>query len=209
MMGESLYPETGLPTGQVIEEHRQHGIGLDYDLVDHGDGIRASRWCYVHPSAHIGRGCVIWHGANIEAGVVLLDNCLVGGGVYIGRNSRIGSGVRMQDKAHITAGSFIGNRVFVGHYVVTANDKHPRVGNPTWVPQPPVIEDDVSIGGGAIILPGVKIGAGAVIGMGAVVTKDVPPGMTWVGNPAKPLLRSPVVTMPVVSFEDPQYGLPV
>ena len=91
----------------------------------------------------------------------------------------------MQDKAHITAGTFIGDRVFIGHYVITANDKHPVVGNPNWVPQPPVIEDDASIGGGAVILPGVRIGKGAIVGMGAVVTKDVPPGETWVGVPAR------------------------
>ncbi|MCC7144255.1 MAG: N-acetyltransferase [Candidatus Eisenbacteria bacterium] len=174
--------------------------GLDYEQILHPDGVRASRWCVVHPSAHIGKGTSIWHFANIERDVVLLEDCLVGASVYIGRGSRIGSGVRMQDKAHITAGTFIGNRVFVGHYVVTANDKHPRVNNPDWVPQPPVIEDDASIGGGAIILPGVRIGKGAIIGMGAVVTKDVPAGETWVGVPARAMSRSLYIEPP---------GLPV
>ena len=48
------------------------------------------------------------------------------------------------------------------------------------------IGSDVWIGGGAIILPGVTIGDGAVIGAGSVVTRDVAPGVTVTGNPARP-----------------------
>ena len=48
-----------------------------------------------------------------------------------------------------------------------------------------VIGDDVWIGAGAIVLPGVTIGEGAIIGAGAVVTKDVPAGETYVGVPAR------------------------
>lgn len=56
------------------------------------------------------------------------------------------------------------------------------------------IEDHAYIGAGAVIRQGrpghpIVIGRGAVIGMGAVVTKDVPPGMTVTGNPAKPLTK--------------------
>ena len=48
-----------------------------------------------------------------------------------------------------------------------------------------VIDDDVWIGHGAIILSGVHIGQGAVIGAGSVVAKDVPPYAIWVGNSVK------------------------
>jgi maltose O-acetyltransferase len=51
---------------------------------------------------------------------------------------------------------------------------------------PVTIGENVWIGGGAILLPGVTIGDGAIIGAGAVVTKDVAAGTTVFGNPAKP-----------------------
>ena len=52
-----------------------------------------------------------------------------------------------------------------------------------------VIGDDVWIGAGSIILPGVTIGEGSVVGAGAVVTKDVPPYTVVVGVPARPIKR--------------------
>jgi maltose O-acetyltransferase len=53
------------------------------------------------------------------------------------------------------------------------------------VAKPIVIEDNVWIGGGAILLPGVKIGLNAVVGAGAVVTRDVLMNMVVAGNPAR------------------------
>lgn len=50
---------------------------------------------------------------------------------------------------------------------------------------PITIEDDVWLGGGAIVLPGVTIGRASVIGAGSVVTKDIPPGVVAVGNPCR------------------------
>jgi maltose O-acetyltransferase len=48
-----------------------------------------------------------------------------------------------------------------------------------------VIEDNVWVGGGSAILKGVTVGRDSVIGFAAVVTKDVPPGRIWGGNPAR------------------------
>ena len=50
-----------------------------------------------------------------------------------------------------------------------------------------VVEDDAFLGIGAVVLPGCRIGRGAVVGGGAVVIRDVAPGTTVVGNPARPV----------------------
>lgn len=52
---------------------------------------------------------------------------------------------------------------------------------------PVSIGEDVWIGGGAILLPGITIGNGAIVGAGAVVTRDVAPGARVAGNPARAL----------------------
>ena len=52
------------------------------------------------------------------------------------------------------------------------------------------IGNDVVIGAGAIILPGVKIGDGAIVGAGSVVMSDLPAGMTVIGNPARNAWRA-------------------
>ncbi len=98
----------------------------------------------------------------------------------------------------------IGKRVVISYNVTIADaDFHPidpeqrkldavanapfgdRTKRPLYVSQPVVIEDDVWIGIGAIILKGVRIGKGARVGAGAVVTSDIPAGVEIVGNPAR------------------------
>lgn len=83
----------------------------------------------------------------------------------------------------------IGNNVFFGPAVQIYTVNHPldAKARNTLVEQalPVVIEDDVWIGGGTIVLPGVTIGKGSVVAAGSVVTKDIPPGVVVAGNPCR------------------------
>lgn len=101
--------------------------------------------------------------------------------------TNVGSNCSIQAFCYICPGSTIGNNVFLGPRVTLLNDKYPP-SDGEW--SPVVIEDDCSIGGSVTILPGVTIGRGAKIGAGAVVTKDVPPGTTYVGLPAHELTKA-------------------
>ena len=89
----------------------------------------------------------------------------------------------------------IGDGVLFGPGVQIYAATHPldpAVRRDGWESAAPVtIGDDVWVGGGAIVLPGVTIGAGAVIGAGSVVTRDVPPRTVAAGNPCRPLRTLP------------------
>ncbi|OAI48187.1 acetyltransferase [Gammaproteobacteria bacterium SCGC AG-212-F23] len=123
-------------------------------------------------------------------GCTIGDDTKIGTFVEIQKNAIIGKRCKISSHTFICEGVHIGNDVFIGHGVIFTNDKNPRAsinGQPItdqWTLAETYIEDNVSIGSNATILCGIRIHQGAVIGAGAVVTKDVPAGVTVVGNPA-------------------------
>lgn len=132
--------------------------------------------------------------------LVLHPNSLVYPGAYlsiwpgqtlsIGRNTGIGTDVYINTRC----GLHIGNNIMLGHHVTIMDyDGHPVFyeGKPALQDtyggdaKPIVIEDDVWIGFGSVILKGVRIGKGSMIGANSCVTKDVPANSIVGGNPAK------------------------
>ena len=87
----------------------------------------------------------------------------------------------------------IGNKTQIGPGVQILTADHPR--DPAErlsgleFGRPIAIGRNVWIGGAAILLPGITVGDDAIIGAGAVLTRDVPPGATVAGNPARPVSR--------------------
>jgi acetyltransferase-like isoleucine patch superfamily enzyme len=76
--------------------------------------------------------------------------------------------------------------------VVFTNDRHPRATTDgklqtetDWACIPTLVKRGASIGSGAVLLCGITIGENAMIGAGSVVIRDVPPGATVAGNPAR------------------------
>lgn len=125
------------------------------------------------------------------------SNSRIGPFVEIQRGAVIGSSCKIQSHSFICDGVTIGDEVFVGHGVLFINDKHPRAAAngrlqtaEDWELLPIVVERGASLGSGAVILGGVTIGATATVGAGAVVTRDIAPNETVVGNPARPLRSS-------------------
>ena len=120
-------------------------------------------------------------------GCTIGPDTTIGPFVEIQSDVIIGSNCSIQSHTFICQYVYIGDNVFIGHGVMFTNDKNPKSHNKDWIAKPTYVQDDVSIGTGAIILPGITLGKGCVIGAGAVVTKDVKSGTTMVGNPAKVL----------------------
>mgnify|MGYP000998513682 CR=1 FL=1 len=143
----------------------------DVQSVDIGDGTQVWQFVVILPGSKIGQNCNI------------CCQCFIENDVVIGDRVTIKSGVQLWD------GTRISDDVFIGPNVTFTNDKYPQSRNRDFHCQPIYVGKGASIGAGATILPGIKIGAGANIGAGAVVTKDVPPGTTVVGNPARLIER--------------------
>lgn len=123
-----------------------------------------------------GQNVNIEHGASFTKNCVLGDNSGIGVNSYLGGTVNIGSDVMMAPECKI----------------YTVNHNHDRVDIPMNVQgvskeEPVFIGDDVWIGVGVIILPGVTVGNHAIIGAGSVVTRDVPEYAIVGGNPAKVL----------------------
>lgn len=111
--------------------------------------------------------------------------CEFGANIEIGRHSYINFNVTMLDVGPILIGDNVMIAPNVQIYTAT-HDEDPLLRRDWSVyGKPVVIGDDVWIGGGAIICPGVSIGARSIIGAGAVVTRDIPADSVAVGNPAR------------------------
>ena len=123
----------------------------------------------------IGKNVCICQGSEIiltkGSTLKVLDNTYIGsninlrcsGNIQIGSNVRIAQNVSIIDSNYDISNGFIGD----------------------LIPNDIIIEDNVWIGAGAIILPGVVIGNSSIIGAGSVVTKSVNKSSLWFGNPAR------------------------
>ena len=121
-----------------------------------GDYFQAGHYAVIRAVVRMGDYCTMMNHAAIE-GIV-----------------RFGDGVRIMSNVYIPSRTWFGNNVFVGPGVTFLNDRHPGRRDPTPEPRGATVEDDVMIGGGCTVLPGVHIGERSFIAAGAVVNKDVP-----------------------------------
>lgn len=139
----------------------------------------------VHPGAAIGAGTRVWQFSVVMDGAVIGTDCNLNAHTLVEGGARIGDRVTLKCGVYVWDGVTLEDDVFVGPNAVFTNDKTPRSGVRPHTFAQTLVRRGASIGGGAVILPGVTIGEDAMIGAGAVVTSDVPAGETWVGNPAR------------------------
>jgi UDP-3-O-[3-hydroxymyristoyl] glucosamine N-acyltransferase len=154
---------------------------------------------YIGPNVTIGKNCIIGPGAVIgwsgfgftkaddgswerkpeSHGVIIDDDVEVGANTCIDRGSYrptvIGRGTKIDNGVHVAHNCLVGEDcLIIAHAELSGSV---------------VVGDGAWIGPSSCVREHLFIGAGALVGIGAVVVKDVEPGQTVVGNPAKPLER--------------------
>lgn len=139
----------------------------DVQTTKIGDDTLIWQFCVVLPNAIIGKKC------NICAQVFIENDVIIGDNVTIKPGARLFSGLTVEDN------------VFIGPNVSFTNDLIPRSKVYPKDYMKTILEKGCSIGAGSSIIAGITIGEYAFIGAGSVVTKNIPPGTVWYGNPAK------------------------
>jgi len=117
----------------------------------------------VHPTSWLGSGIEFGEGVTIAAGCTISPELMFGSHVFINKNVTMGHNVILRD------------------FVTVAPSANIMSGS--------VVEEEADLGTNCTVLPNSRIGQGSVVGAGAVVTKDVPPGVTVVGIPARVLQK--------------------
>jgi acetyltransferase-like isoleucine patch superfamily enzyme len=198
-----VYPGTVLRDGVRILEHAV--VGKQPSLsprstasreplppAEIGDGTIVSAGAVVFAGSTLGARVIVGDQACVRERVRIGDDVVVGRGSLIENDTTVGAMTKIQADAYITAYSTLEEHVFIAPCVVTTNDnfmgrterRHDLVRGPT-------IRRGARVGGGAVLCPGIVVGEEAFVGAGAVVTKDVPPRVLVVGNPARVLRDVP------------------
>ena len=155
-----------------------------------GDGTIVSTGAIVFAGTRVGARVIVGDQACVRERVDIGDDVVIGRGVLVENDTTIGALTKIQAEAYITAYSTLEDNVFIAPCVVTTNDNFMgRTEHRHALIKGPTIRRGARIGGGVILCPGIEVGAEAFVGAGAVVTKDVAPGVVVVGNPAR-VLRS-------------------
>jgi bifunctional UDP-N-acetylglucosamine pyrophosphorylase/glucosamine-1-phosphate N-acetyltransferase len=189
-----IEPWTILEGASVIAQDAV--VGPNAHLRDSRVGPRTTVWASVLESSTVAEDSQIGPFAHLRPGSEIGPRCRIGNFAEIKR-SRIGAGTQQHHFSYI-GDAVVGEDVNVGAGSVTANFDGVRK-------HPTTIEDRVKLGVDTMMVAPVVIGEGATTGAGAVVTRDVAPGKTVVGMPARAIEARRRSTPPAAS-DDPGAG---
>ncbi|MFB6163758.1 MAG: acyltransferase [Haloarculaceae archaeon] len=173
--------------GDDCEIDEDATVGYRYDpdagpaVVGDRATIRAGTILYCDTEA--GDDLTTGHNATVREHTTLGDDVVVGTDAVVDGRVTTGSHVSLQTGVYLPPYTSVGDNVFLGPRATCTNDPHPVRRDADL--DGPTIEDGVSVGANATLLPGVTVGEGAFVAAGAVVTRDVPPRTLALGVPAE------------------------
>lgn len=134
------------------------------------------------------KGVTVWEPSkvNIDAHIAS-DSVQIGSFCEIGPRVRIGNRVRIGAFCFVPEGVTIDDDAWIGPRCTFTNDPFPPSPREDWLET--TVKRGARLGAGVTVVCGVVIGEGALVGAGSVVTKDIPPGETWAGVPARKIAR--------------------
>jgi len=124
---------------------------------------------------------------NILPGAKIGNGTTIGAFVEIGKDVIIGQNCKIQAMVFIPKGVEIYDSVFIGPCVCFTNDRYPS-STEYGKFERTIVEAGANIGAGSTIRCGVRIGSNSTLGAGSTLTKDIPAGETWIGNPARRMI---------------------
>lgn len=193
-----LYPGTIIKKGAEIYDNCVIGklpttpgstartYSSEYEQTIIGENTILCPGVVLYTGTMIGHNTLLGDNCSIRENCTVGDFCIISRNVSVNYETVIGNYTKIMDNSHITGNMKIGNHVFISVLVASTNDN--SMGRDDEAVEHlagPIVEDYVTIGAGASLLPGVIIGENSIVGASALVTKDVPAGKLVMGVPAK------------------------
>ncbi len=161
-----------------------------------GEGAVIRSHTVIYAGNRIGRGLQTGHGVMIREQNEIGDNVSIGTNSVVEHHVTIGNNVRLHSNVFVPEHSVLEDDCWLGPNVVVTNALHPLCPKAKECLKGATIRRGAKVGANATLLPDIVIGEMALVGAGAVVTRDVPPGVVVAGNPARVVKEISALTCP-------------
>lgn len=195
IIGDKVYIESNAVIGRPPRPAKTSTVKVSQNLppLKLGAGTTVGAGAVLYAGSVIGSCCLVGDTAVLREGCSIGDDVIIGTGVIVENAVNIGGKTKIQSGAYITAYTAIDEQCFIAPMVTTTNDNFMgRTVERFQHIRGATVQKCARVGGGSILLPGVKVAQESYIAAGSVVTRDTLPGRMYKGMPAKEFKPVPV-----------------